>query len=49
MESGGKLAVSIEKSARETLCIVIKDSGCGIDSKRIPHIGEPFIQQKNEE
>ncbi len=46
MESGGKLAVSIEKSARETLCIVIKDNGCGIDSKRIPHIGEPFYTTK---
>jgi two-component system sporulation sensor kinase A len=46
MESGGNLVVSIEKSARETLRIVIKDSGCRIDSKRILHIGEPFYTTK---
>jgi two-component system sporulation sensor kinase A len=46
MESGGNLVVSIEKCARETLRIVIKDSGCRIDSKRILHIGEPFYTTK---
>lgn len=42
MESGGKLIVLIKKLVREMLCIVIKDSGCGIDLKCIFYIGEFF-------
>ncbi|MBO2946050.1 PAS domain S-box protein [Paenibacillus sp. F411] len=46
MPDGGTVEIEIAKHAQNQVAVTISDHGIGIPEKLLPHIGEPFITNK---
>jgi signal transduction histidine kinase len=47
MPNGGRLDVNVNEVQQTKLMVTISDSGCGIASKDLPHIFDPFFTKKD--
>lgn len=45
--SGGQITVSVSEPECNLISITVKDSGCGIPSRDLPHIFDRYYQSKN--
>ncbi len=45
--AGGNIAVSVCEVGDNKVCLTVKDTGCGIDEKDLPHLFERFFQSRS--
>lgn len=48
MPAGGALTVTCDRAPGEEVRLRLRDSGCGIDADRLPHIFDAFVSTKDE-
>lgn len=46
LPDGGEIYVEVVRESSSYLQVLIRDTGCGIDSEHIPRLGEPFYTTK---
>jgi PAS domain S-box-containing protein len=46
MPSGGNIHISLSQADKHSLCLRIRDEGCGIPEDRLEKLGEPFYSSK---